>query len=143
MSATATDTSVLVAGLLGWHESHAPSLVALKTARTARELIVPLPALVESYAVMTRLPPPHRLAPEAALDLLSGSLEGSALVVGLDGPEAWSLLRALADARVTGGGTYDALILACAWKARAARLLTLDADFERLDTRGIEIVIPT
>ena len=144
MSRTAVDTSVLVAGLLAWHESHAAALRALREA-TGRGgvLVVPRPALIESYAVLTRLPAPHRVAPGRALELLSGSLEQRSEVVGLNGAEAWKLLRSLAANGVAGGATYDAGILACATKGRAERLLTLDAvDFERLAGQDVEIVIP-
>jgi predicted nucleic acid-binding protein len=138
---TAVDTSVLVAGLLAWHESHRAALRSLRAA--GRGLVVPIPALVEAYAVMTRLPSPHRVAPERVLELLSGSLEGRASVVGLTGAETWNLLRSLAAEGVAGGRDYDAGILACAVKAGARRLLTLDAgDFGRLDARGVEIVVP-
>jgi len=37
----------------------------------------------------------------------------------------------------------DALILRCARKAGATRLLTLDRrDFERLDLAGVELIVP-
>lgn len=144
MSATAADTSVLVAGLLGWHESHGPALAALRAAIASEGgLVIAVPALVEAFAVMTRLPAPHRLAPERAGELLLGSLENRCTIVGLSGPEIWKFLRSLVAERVSGGRTYDAAILACAVKARAKRLLTLDAgDFTRLEARGIQIVVP-
>ena len=144
MSSTAVDTSVLVAGLLSWHESHSAALGALQAAlRSGNGLVIPLPAVLEAYAVMTRLPSPHRLAPARAFELLAGSLENRAVVVGLSGSEVWKFLKVLALEGVAGGRTYDASILACALKAGAKRLLTLDAgDFGRLDVRGIEIVVP-
>ena len=73
---TALDSSVIVAGLLAWHEAHERSFRALVQARRGT-IVVPGPALVEAYAVMTRLPAPHRLAPSDAIDLLSGSFEDS------------------------------------------------------------------
>jgi len=52
LSITALDTSVTVAALLRWHESHEPALRALVAAGAARgsQLIVPAPALVEAYS---------------------------------------------------------------------------------------------
>ena len=42
-----------------------------------------------------------------------------------------------------GGRAYDALILRCALKTGATRLVTLDRrDFERLDLGGIELIVP-
>ena len=145
MSATALDTSVIVAGLLAWHEAHRPALRALVAAAAPRgaRLLVPAPALVEAYAVMTRLPAPHRLAPADALHLLVGSFRHRADVVPLAETETWQFLDETAGRGVAGGRTYDALILRCALKGGATRLLTLDRrDFERLDLAGIELVVP-
>lgn len=145
MSITALDTSVIVAALLGWHEAHADALDALVAARTKRgdRLILPAPALVESYAVMTRLPAPHRIAPADALQLLCGSFERRSTVVGLTESQTWRFLHEAALQGVTGGRAYDALIMSCARKAGATRLITLDRhDFERLDAGDIEIVVP-
>ena len=114
----------------------------MEASAAGTELIVPAPALLEAYAVMTRLPSPHRLSPADALAALSGSLEGRASIVGLGGSETWTLLRSLAAEEIAGGHAYDAAILACAAKGGATRLLTLDArDFTRLDARGIAIVV--
>ncbi len=142
----AVDTSVIVAALLAWHEFHEPALAALIDA-FGETLVVPAPALTEAYAVMTRLPAPHRLAPGDAGDLLSGSFENRARIVGLTEEETWSFLHANAHQHTTGGAIYDALILACAEKAGARRLLTLDRnDFLRLNEyeaeKKIEIVVP-
>jgi len=141
---TALDSSVIVAGLLLWHEAHARSLRAMLRARDAEAgLVVPAPALIESYAVMTRLPAPHRLSPGDAIDLLSGSFESGAKIASLTGGATWDFLHAAAHEGLAGGRVYDALILRCARKARATRLLTLDRrDFIRLDPRGIDIVVP-
>ena len=142
MTVTAVDTSVIVAALLAWHESHEPALASLIDA-LGGVLVVPAPALTEAYSVMTRLPAPHRLAPADARELLSGSFEQRAAVVSLTEKETWRFLRDTSRRGVAGGSTYDALILACAHKARARRVLTLDSrDFLRLETGEIEIVVP-
>jgi predicted nucleic acid-binding protein len=145
LSTIAVDTSVIIAGLLAWHESHEAALSAMVTSRAApgARLIVPAPALVEAYAVMTRLPAPHRLAPANAIDILAGSFEQTAEVVSLGEAETWRFLHEVARQGLAGGRTYDALILRCAQKAGATRLLTLDRrDFERLDLAGIELIVP-
>ena len=143
---TALDSSVILAGLLAWHEAHDRAFRTLVQARAGEgaELVLPAPALVEAYAVMTRLPAPHRLAPTDALELLTGSFEGHSTVVSLSGNETWRFLRDAAGHEIAGGRSYDALILRCARKARATTLLTLDRrDFSRLDPGGIRIVVPT
>ena len=142
MTVTAVDTSVLVAALLAWHESHEPARDSLLDA-LGGVLVVPAPALVEAYAVMTRLPAPHRISPADACELLSGSFKQRAKVVGLAEKETWRFLHETASRGVAGGATFDALILACARKGGAQRVLTLDRrDFLRLGTGEIEVVIP-
>lgn len=144
MTTTAVDTSVAVAALLSWHEAHERALSALEeSVGPGRRLVLPAPALLEAYSVMTRLPAPHRLAPGRASEILVGSFESRAKLVALEGAETWSLVRSLASAGIGGGPVYDAQILACAVKAGARRLLTLDErDFSRLDPQGLEIVVP-
>ena len=142
---TALDSSIILAGLLAWHEAHDRAFRSLVHARVVEgaALVVPAPALVETYAVMTRLPAPHRLSPIDAIELLSGSFEGHSMVVSLAGSETWHFLRDSAEHEITGGRSYDALILRCARKARATTLLTLDRrDFSRLDPGDIRIVVP-
>ena len=38
--------------------------------RSREDMVIPAHSLVESYAVMTRLPAPHRVAPADAVQLL-------------------------------------------------------------------------
>src|SRR5437762_33252 len=87
----AVDSSVVIAGLLSWHEFHKRALQALEKAMAARRLLIPFPVLVESYSVMTRLPSPHRLRPEIAHQLLHDSFS-SARIVGLSPRKAWTFL---------------------------------------------------
>ena len=146
MRLTALDTSVIVAALLGWHEAHAPALraVVAATAKRNDRLVVPAPALLEAYAVMTRLPAPHRISPADALELVSGSFERRATLVALTESQTWRFLQDAAASGIAGGRAYDGQILRCARKAGATRLLTLDRrDFARLDPGAIEIVVPT
>jgi len=140
---TATDSSILVAALASWHESHAGALRALESAmEKGAALVVPADALAETYAVLTRLPAPHRLSPAVTIELLRGSFRGVE-VVALDPGETWDLLEACAAGQIAGGAVYDVRIVAAAVKGRAARILTLDSrHFERLAPPGLEVVAP-
>jgi toxin FitB len=142
-SLSAFDTSVIVAALLGWHEHHAPALRVLQQAFDRDRVVVPAPALVEAYSVMTRLPAPHRISPVDALDLLDETFHAAAAVAALTASELWRFVRALPGAQVAGGRTYDAHILACADKAQARVLWTLnERDFLALQHPTIEIRRP-
>lgn len=53
----------MIAAVCAWHEHHTRATEEIER-RLSRgeEMIVAAPALVEAYAVLTRLPPPHRLS---------------------------------------------------------------------------------
>jgi len=138
----AVDTSVVVAALLGWHEDHETARKVLERSLVAERIVLPAPTLIESYAVMTRLPSPHRLSPTDATALLRETFAG-VNTVALDGDEVWQLVENLQTNPIAGGRSYDGHILACARKAGAARLLTFnDCDFLAPGDPKIEIVRP-
>ena len=142
MNHEAVDTSVVVAALLGWHEHHRPALRVLDRALASGRLILPAPALMESYSVMTRLPSPHRIGPSDALALLEETFR-DAPVIALEADEHWSLLHRLKEKRIAGGRTYDGHILACARKGKSRYLYTFnERDFLALDEPDVEIVRP-
>src|SRR5512136_2997847 len=113
------DSSCLVAAVCEWHERH-PSTAEELNRRLARgeRLLLAAPAVVEAYAVLTRLPPPHRLSARDARDLLEASFLRQGTLVTLDAGAYRAQLHDWPDRRVVGGQAYDAVILACAVKAR-------------------------
>ncbi|MDP9193028.1 MAG: PIN domain-containing protein [Acidobacteriota bacterium] len=137
----AVDSSVIVAGLLSWHEFHDRASRALGKAMAGGILLIPLPALVESYSVMTRLPAPYRLAPEIAHRLLHDSF-GEGRIVALSPRKAWAFLGECVAGATVGGGVYDAVIAHAALEGRAQELLTFNPrHFETFADR-IAIVVP-
>ena len=114
----AVDTSVVVAGLASWHEGHAVASLALK-----RGPRIPAHVLIESYSVLTRLPPPHRMQPDLVAELLRGRFRQAPLTLG--GKGHVSLLRFAVEGPISGGAIYDALVGITAKRA-AATLLTRD-----------------
>src|SRR5206468_11098109 len=109
------DTSCMVAAVCGWHQHHERAASEIhRRLRRDEPLIVAGPALVEAYAVLTRLPPPHRVSAPDALAVLLGSFVDAGRVVALDGRSYVSLLRRAPAEDVSGGRTYDAVIAACA-----------------------------
>lgn len=99
----ALDTSLAVPALLAWHEAHDQARAA------ARDGVIPAHALLEAYSVLTRLPAPHRLTPDVASDLLAGWFPAERILVP-DLDLTVSLVPRLAEAGVTGGAAYDALV---------------------------------
>lgn len=114
----APDTSVLVAGFATWHEAHQSAARALN-----RGVHLIAHAAVETYSVLTRLPPPHRVAPAVVHTYLADVAYADYLT--LDARPHRELISYLSVHGITGGATYDALV-GCTAKAAGATLLTRD-----------------
>lgn len=143
MSSVALDASILVAAILRIHDRHVPSRDALSAA-LAGNAVLPQAALVEAYAVLTRLPAPLRLRPHDAAATLEGTLKGGARVVALTPATTWKALEDWGRMGIAGGSVYDRRILAEAKAGGATRLLTLNPrDFDRFGAQGVEIVDPS
>jgi predicted nucleic acid-binding protein len=139
----ALDSSSMVAAVCSWHERHAVVSAEIERRLDAGgRLAIPAHALVEAYAVLTRLPAPHRLAPGDAWALLTANFVEPAEVVALDGPAHAALLARLAAAGTGGGRTYDALIAEQAVMAAADVLVTLNPRHFEPPARGLTIVEP-
>lgn len=112
------DTSLVVAAFASWHEAH----------EAARASVVPVDRLaahvmIETYSVLTRLPPPNRAAPSVVYSFLSRQFPESPLTLG--GRAQVQMLNEGLRLGITGGAIYDALIAATAKRA-SATLLTRD-----------------
>lgn len=70
---------------------------------------MPAHVLVESYAVLTRLPAPHRLEAEVASRLLGAWFPPERILYAPPGLLATFLPRVVG-AGISGGATYDALV---------------------------------
>jgi predicted nucleic acid-binding protein len=114
----AADTSVAVAAFASWHEFH-------ERARKALEGDVRLidHCALETYSVLTRLPPPHRCAGSMVRDFLR--LRFAEPYLRLEARAHKEFVLQLPDHAVTGGGVYDALIAATA-VGHSAELITCD-----------------
>lgn len=136
------DTSCIVAALVDWHERHDAAAREISSRLEAGErLIVAAPAAVETYAVLTRLPAPHRLSPSDALALLEANLFGHSLVA-LDAASYRALITEAPAKSIAGGRTYDAVIARCAVRAGADAILTFNERHFRGLVEGVEIVTP-
>jgi predicted nucleic acid-binding protein len=113
----AADTSVLVPALLASHEFHEACYESAGLVDAAIGH-----ALVETYAVLTRLPQPYTVPPaQANAALRSYSSE----VLVISGDELADTIDRFVTARISGRASYDALIAATAQR-HGASLLTRD-----------------
>jgi predicted nucleic acid-binding protein len=114
----AVDTSVVVAAFASWHEDHA---LAVRTLAGGPDLLAPV--ALETYAVLTRLPPPHRAEAAIVRDFLARAFPRQWLTLPED---AWRrVIDDLGGLGVTGGASYDAVIGMTAVH-HGRELLTLD-----------------
>lgn len=79
-------------------------------------------AAVELLSVLTRLPPPHRLTPVAAVRLEQTNFPESRFLAATDMED---LLREFVEAGLAGGALYDGLVGAAA-RQHQLRLITCD-----------------
>jgi len=118
------DTNCLVAAAIAQHEHHRVTVIDLSRRRAAGQAIVMAAhAVLEAYAVLTRLPPPHRLSAGDAWTILDRNW-GASEIVALTAAESWRALRDLAALDITGGRTHDGCLAAAARKGKCDELLT-------------------
>jgi predicted nucleic acid-binding protein len=100
---SAADTSIVLPALLADHEAHQAAADALGgcTATIAH-------VLLESYSVLTRLPPPRKAQASTAAAVLKARLP--AAILTLDAGACASAPQKMAAAGVSGGAAYDGLI---------------------------------
>jgi predicted nucleic acid-binding protein len=139
----ALDTSCMVAAVCTWHEHHLAAVAEIERRFDAgARLAIAAHALVEAYAVLTRLPAPHRLAPADAWALINANFVEPASIVALSGPVHVTLLRGLAAQGIAGGRSYDAVIGACARQAKAEALLTFNRRHFDPPPEGVSVIEP-
>ncbi len=127
----AADTSVVVAGFASWHEGHRAAVAAL-----GRRPRLPAHVGLESFSVLTRLPPPHRARPQLVAAFLRARFPERPLT--LPASAHLRLLDEATAAGIVGGAVYDALVAATARHAGAA-LLTRDLRAIRVyDLLGVD-----
>jgi predicted nucleic acid-binding protein len=109
---------VVVAAFAPWHEHHERAAAAI---RDVGGLIAHVE--LETYSVLTRMPPPRRAPAPLVGTFLRERFPGERLE--LPTSERRGLIDRLAFAGIAGGAVYDALIAACA-AAHGVALVTLD-----------------
>ena len=139
------DTSCLVALVSGWHEHHRTTVRAVeRESLTHPRIVVPAHAVLESYAVLTRLPAPHRVSPAIAAELLTTNFKGACRTLSPPSSAVWPFISDLAARGVAGGRSYDAWIVQVARAVLPATLLTWNlAHFAAFGGEGLEVRAPS
>ncbi|MFZ0733377.1 MAG: PIN domain-containing protein [Candidatus Sulfotelmatobacter sp.] len=116
------DTSVLVPVFIPGHIHHERSFQLFSRA-TVKSAFCAAHSIAEVYATMTRLPGKHRTSAQQALTFLE-MIEERSSFVALDVADYLATIREAAALQIIGGTSYDALVAACALKAKADVLYT-------------------
>lgn len=114
----AADTSAVVAAFATWHDNHDAARSALDAGLRLIEHCA-----LETYSVLTRLPPPHRVQGALVRDFLAARFPDPLL--RLSPRSHREFVFKLPDHGVAGGAAYDALVAATA-AASGAELVTCD-----------------
>src|SRR5258705_11878977 len=110
------DTSCLVALICSWHERHAATLKEMNHRnQSGYASVLAAHSLVETFAVLTRIPYPYRLSEKDTWELLNANFSKTR-VVALTSTQYWAALKTCRDSGISGGQIYDAVIAACARK---------------------------
>jgi predicted nucleic acid-binding protein len=134
----------MVAAVCTWHVRHAAAAAEIeRRLGWGERMAIAAHGIAETYAVLTRLPPPHRLAPADAWTLVRTNFVDHAALVTLDGPAHVAVLSQLARAGVGGGRAYDELIAACAEVSHAKALLTFNSRHFDPPPRAVALVEPS
>ena len=113
------DTSAALAFVQPSHAAHATTYAAL----IDRPKGLAGHAAFEAFSVLTRLPPPDRLTPQAARRLIEVDFPHTRF---LSSEGSAALVAQLAASGVSGGAVYDALVAAAAAE-HGLRLVSRDA----------------
>lgn len=114
----AADTSLVIAAFASWHENHEAARRALDGGLRLIEHCA-----LETYSVLTRLPPPHRTSGAVVRVFLETRFPQPFL--RLSARAYKDFILGLPDHGVTGGAAYDALVAATA-AGCGAELVTCD-----------------
>ena len=138
------DTTRIVAALLAVHPHHERAIAALVNLLDGGyDMVLVGHTLFEAYSSLTKMPPPLRIEPTAAVTAIAATFIGLGTVVGFELDECLGALRGFVEARVLGGRVYDASIVACARARGAEILLTFnERHFRQFEGDGLKIVVP-
>ena len=113
---------MLIPAFVEDHEDH-DGCLAVYAASNKRVACCAAHSLAEVYAGVTRLPGAFRASPEQAM-LFLADIEDHLTIVSLDSAEYLTTIRQAAANGTLGATIYDALLAACAIKARAETIYT-------------------
>lgn len=136
------DTSVLIAAFVRAHPKHENSLPWLQKARKKEiESIISAHSLLESYSILTTLPLSPKIYPSLAIELIRENVIANFEIIKYSSNDYIKLLDELASGNITGGASYDGLILYAAKQIKVDKILTLNVnDFIRIKPQLVRLI---
>ncbi len=127
------DTSVLVAALVASHPDHGRASIWLEAAASSDvDGMASWHAVLETYAVLTRLPLLPRVSTQQASEVVL-RLEKTLRLIPVTASLYRAALRRAAEKGIRSGGVFDAVHLAAAERSQAEIFVTFNVDdFSRL-----------
>jgi predicted nucleic acid-binding protein len=124
------DTSVLVAAMVEAHPAHEKSLPWLQRIKKGSDSgLVSAHSVAELYAILTT-PMKPRSSPLVAYNLIQRNLFDLCEVLPLSAEDYSAVIKHLSEEGITGGVTYDAVILYTAITGKVDRVVTLMINFD-------------
>lgn len=136
------DSNYLICILQSWNTHHEATIADLERRLSQGEELHLVPhALLETYAVMTRMPDPYRKPPAMVVSLMQKNFGGYPLL--RPPSDHWQLLAGLAEDGIGGGQSYNRSIAHSAHQAGMKELVTWNVKhFQSQAFPGLSIVRP-
>jgi predicted nucleic acid-binding protein len=120
------DSSVLIAGVHANHPLHAVAAGWLIQNISSHSLIVAHHSILESYAVLTRLPGNLRLTGPETKQLLESTIKPNMEVAEFHSSSIWDCVELLVSHSTVGGQSYDTFIAGILIKSGAEAIATFN-----------------
>ena len=137
------DSSILVAGVHANHPLHAVAAGWLIKNIPLHELIVSHHSILETYAVLTRLPGKLRLTGPEAKKLLESTIKPNMQVADFSSSSIWDCIDSLVNHSALGGRSYDVFIAKILSKSGVKSIATFNTKhFSEFEAK-ISIIDPS
>lgn len=136
------DSSVLIAAIVKAHPGHGSSLIWLqKVKKKEIQGLISVHSLIELYSILTTLPLSPKIYPSFAITLIKENIISNFEIIKYNISDYIKVLEELAENSISGGASYDGLILYAAKKTRIDKILTLNLnDFIRIAPQLVKII---
>lgn len=137
------DSSVIIAAIVESHPRHLQSLPWLqKVKKKILEGIISSHSLIEIYSVLTSFPVSPKITPAVAWKLIRENIICGFEIITYGKNDHRSILQSLTENQISGGTSYDGLIVYVVDKVNVDKILTLNRnDFIRVKPEASNIII--